>query len=149
MVVTVSAADEIRRGKAGHGPYIAAVCRDLEARDVRVADTMVWAARDGRREATLLLQPDDAAFPAVGPVRVRLRWNEEDGWSILLGGESAAAGVYKGLGVVPDPEDVAVWAVVAIAHPEVTSSREEHPFRDHSVADDVFEAQLARYSASS
>lgn len=77
-----------------------------------------------------------------------MSWNEEDGWSILVDGESAAVGVYKGLGVVPDPEDVAAWAVVAMTHPELTPSREDHPFRDHSVADLSFEAQLAGYAAS-
>lgn len=143
-----SAADGTHRDKADHAPYIAAVCRDLEARDVRVADTMVWVARDGRRQATLLLRPDDAAFPALVPGRVTARWNEEDGWSVLVGDELAGS-VYKGLGVVPDPEDVAVWAAVAIAHPELTPSREEHPFRNHSVADALFEAQLAGYVSSS
>jgi hypothetical protein len=147
VVVMVSAVDATRQ--ADPAPYIAAVCRDLEARGVRVADTMVWAARDGRREALLLLQPDEAAFPVAVPGRVRARWNEEDGWSILVGDEPTGSAVYKGLGVVPDPEDVAVWAVVAIAHPELTPSREDHPFRDHSVKDDPFEARLAGYASLS
>jgi hypothetical protein len=55
----------------------------------------------------------------------------------------------KGLGVVTDPEDVAAWAVVAMAHPELMPGREDHPFRDHSVADVSFEARLAGCAASS
>ena len=50
--------------------------------------------------------------------------------------------VHKGLSVVPDPEDVAAWAVVLLTHPELTPRRENHPFRDHMVVDPAFEAQL-------
>jgi hypothetical protein len=145
-VTTVSAVDEASPSKADHAPYIAAVCRDLEARDVWVADTLVWNGRDGLREATLLLQFDADAFPVVAPGPVRVRWNEEDGWSVLVHGESAAGRVYKGLDVVPDPEDVAAWVVVALTRPDLTLSREDHPYRDHSVPDASFEAQLAGYA---
>lgn len=109
---------------------------------------MVWAAREGRREATLLLEPDDDdAFPVAAPGPVRVRWNEEDGWSVLAQGESEAGCVYKGLGVVPDPEDVAAWVVVAVTRPDLTLSREDYPFRDHSVPDGSFEARLAGYAS--
>ena len=54
--------------------------------------------------------------------------------------------VYKGLGVLPDPEDVAAWVVILLTHPELTPSREDHPFRDHAVEDPAFEAALARYA---
>jgi hypothetical protein len=134
-------------GRADHAPYIAAVCRDLRARDLRVADTLVWTAADGRRDATLLLRPDEGAFPAPVPGLVRLRWNEEDGWSVAVHGGPAAAAVYKGLDVAPGPQDVAAWAAVAVAHPELTPSREQHPFRDHSAADASFEAWLAHYAS--
>ena len=147
-MITVSAVDGAHRGRADHAPYMAAVCRSLAARDVRVVDTSVRSANDnGRREATLLLQPDDAAFPMTVPGQVRARWDEEDGWSILVSAELTGRGLYKGLGVVPDPEDVAAWVVVAMARPDLTPSREDHPFRDHSVADASFESQLAAYAS--
>ena len=148
MVATVFAVGAAYRGRADHAPYIAAVCRDLEVCDIRVADTLVWAGRDGRREATLLLQPDDDAFPVAAPGPVRVRWNEEDGWSVLAQGESAAGCVYKGLGVVPDPGDMGAWVVVAVTRPDLTLSREDHPFRDHSVPDGSFEARLAGYTSA-
>lgn len=144
--MAVSAVKAVHGGRADHVPCVAAVCRELEARDVRVVDTMAWTGRDGRRQAVLLLRREDDAFAVDASGQVSARWNEEDGWSILAGEEPSAGGVYKGLGVVPDPADVAVWAVVAIAHPELTSSREGHPFRDHSVADASFEVQLATYA---
>ena len=54
--------------------------------------------------------------------------------------------VYKGLSVLPDPDDVASWVVVLLTHPELTPSREDHPLRDHAVEDPEFEAQLARHA---
>ena len=41
--------------------------------------------------------------------------DEDTGWSLLVRRESLASRVYKGLGVVPDPEDVAVWVVTLLA----------------------------------
>jgi hypothetical protein len=56
-----------------------------------------------------------------------------------------ASDVRKGLSVVPDPEDVAAWAVTLLAYPELTPSREDCPVRDHSIADPDFWARLAAY----
>jgi hypothetical protein len=79
-----------------------------------------------------------------------MRWDEENGWSLGLRRDLATGAVlnpvYKGLGVLPDPEDVASWVVVLLTHPELTPSREDHPFRDSGDADYEFEAQLARYA---
>lgn len=129
-----------------HAPYIAAVCRSIEARDIRVTEMQVTTAEDGRREATLTLRPDDVAFAERLPAEASANWDEENGWSLLARRESITSRVHKGLGVAPEPEDVAAWAVVLLAHPELTPSYEDHPFRDHSVADPGFEAQLARYA---
>lgn len=137
-----------RDGRVDHGPYIAAIGRDLEARDIRVADATVTTADDGRREAALLLRPDESAFAEPVPEEAWASWDECDGWSLLVRDEAATSDVYKGLEVLPDPEDVSAWAVTLLAHPEVTPSREDHPFRDHSVADPEFEAQLARYASA-
>ena len=131
---------------ADHAHYIAAIRRGMEARGVRVIDIGTSAAADGRREATLLLRPDETAFPVPVPAQASASWNEEDGWSLAVGNGPAASRVHKGLGVAPDPEDVAVWVAVLLAHPELTPSREDHPFRDHSVPDPAFEAQLSRYA---
>ena len=140
------------RDRAGHAPYIGAVRRCLEARDVQVI-TVSLSGHDGRRSALMLLGPDDpAAVTETGSGDATVTWDEENGWSLAArcDAEALAAGdpVYKGLGVIPDPDDVAAWAVVLLAHPELTPSREDHPFRDCSVPDPAFEESLARYAAT-
>ena len=106
----------------------------------------VSTSPDGRREATLTLRPDSAAFAERLPEEVSASWDEDDGWSMLVRRDSLVSQVHKGLGVLPDPGDVAAWAVVLLAHPELTPSYEDHPFRDHAVADSGFEQELARYA---
>lgn len=140
------------RDRAGHGPYIEAVRRHLEAREVHVI-TVSLSGHDGRRAALMLLGPDDAAADTeTGFGDATVTWDEENGWSLAArrDAKAIAAGdaVYKGLGVVPDPDDVAAWAVVLLAHPELTPSREDHPFRDCSVYDPAFEESLARHAAT-
>jgi len=132
--------------RTGHAPYIAAACHAIETRGILVADVRTTASRGGRRAATLLLRPDEAAFAERVPAEASATWDEEDGWSLAVGDLPEASRVHKGLGVMPDPEDVAAWIEVLLAHPELTPSREDHPFRDHSVPDPGFEAQLARYA---
>jgi len=132
--------------RTGHAPYIAAACRAIETRGILVADVRTTASSGGRREATLLLRPDEAAFDEQVPAAASATWDEEDGWSLAVGAAPEVSRVHKGLGVLPDPEDVAAWVEVLLAHPELTPSREDHPFRDHSVADPGFEAELARYA---
>ena len=133
--------------RADHAFYIAAVRGAVEARDVRVADVQVSTSSDGRREALLALRSDDEAFAERVPEVASVSWDEDNGWSILLQDGSLVSRVHKGLGVLPEPEDVAAWVVVALAHPELTSSYEEHPFRDHKVADPEFEEQPAGFAA--
>ena len=137
-------AQEHRR--ADHAPYIAAVRHSIETRDIRVTDVRTTTSGDGRREATLILRPDDAAFAERVRGEASASWDEDNGWSLLVDHESLASRVHKGLGVAPDPEDVAAWAVVLLAHPELTPSYEDHPFRDHSAEDPGFEARLAQYA---
>jgi hypothetical protein len=134
------------QNRASHAPYIAAVRRGIEARDIRVTDVRVTTATDGRREAALTLRPDEDAFAERLPGEASVSWDEDNGWSMLVCRESITSCVHKGLGVVLDPEDVAAWAVVLLAHPELTPSYEGDPFRDHSGTDPAFEAQLARYA---
>jgi hypothetical protein len=134
--VAVMGAQEYRR--ADHVPYIAAAGLGLEACDVRVADVTVTTSGDGRRETTLLLHP--SGLPERRP---RAGMRTVAGRS-LCGASRWPAASTRGLGVVP--EDVAAWVVVLLAHPEPTPSREDHPFRDHCVADPDFEALLAAYA---
>ena len=137
--------------RTGHAPYVEEVRRLLEARDLDV--TVVSAtSRGGRREAVLLLHPERAAFAEPVTGEAFLDWDEENGWSLttrpdpgMLGG---AIPVFKGLTVLPDPEDVAAWVVVLLTHPELTPSREDHPFRDHTAEDPEFERQLSTYTAA-
>ncbi len=135
--------------RADHAPYIAAVRRDLEERDVRVAEVSV-TGHGSRREAKMLLRPVEDGFGEQVVVGAFVTWDEENGWALAASQDSArlAAGVpwHMGLGVLPEPAEVAAWVAVLLAHPEATPSREDHPFRDHLIGDPEFEAQLARYA---
>src|ERR1035438_1209339 len=144
--VTFCAMGAQEHSRADHAPYIAAVRRGIETRDIRVTNVQTTTSGDGRREAMLTLRPDDATFAGRVPGEALASWDEDNGWSLLMHHESLTSRVHKGLGVVPDPEDVAAWAVVLLAHPELTPSYEDHPFRDHSAEDPGFEARLAQYA---
>lgn len=146
VTVTVVAMGAREQHRADHGPYISAVSRSIEAHAIRVADVSATTSGDGRREATLTLRPDENAFAERLPGEASARWDEDNGWSVLVREGPLANQVHKGLGVLPDPEDVATWAVALLAHPELISSYEDHPFRDRRVADPEFEARLARYA---
>lgn len=89
------------------------------------------------------------AFAEAGPAPARAAWDEEKGWSLSVRRQSVDYQVSKGLDLVPDPDDVAAWVVVALTHPELTPSYENGPRRAHGVADPDFEARLARYPATS
>ncbi len=147
--VTFAGMGERDQVRAGHAAYIGVVLRCLRERGVSVAATSTGCSH-GLRNAELHLQPDAAAFATPVPEQAFLAWDEENGWSLGIRRDPATLAVlnrvYKGLSVLPDPEDVALWVVVLLAHTELTPSREDHPFRDHAVEDHEFEAQLARYA---
>ena len=135
--------------RVDHAPYIEEVGRRLESRDLDV--TLVsTTSGGGRREATLLVHPEQPAFAEPVAVEASVAWDEENGWSLTTRPDPAMLGavapVYKGLTVLPDPEDVAVWVVVLLTHPELTPSREDQSFRDHTAEDPQFERQLAEYA---
>jgi len=136
------------RVRADHAAYIGAVHRCLQGRDVSVTTTSTGSR--GLRNAELHLQPDVDAFADPVPEEAFLAWDEENGWSLGLRRDpktlALVSPVFKGLSVLPEPDDVALWVVVLLTHPELTPSREDHPFRDHAVEDPGFEAQLARYA---
>jgi uncharacterized protein DUF6292 len=138
--------------RANHSAYIAAVRGELEARDVSTGDIRIDVSPEGRREATLRLEPDDSMLTGQVAVEASLSWDEEYGWSLLARYDVvppvAGSPVYQGFGVLPDPDDVASWVVAVLTRPDTTPSREDGPYRDCSAADPVFEAQLGRYSTA-
>jgi Family of unknown function (DUF6292) len=143
-------APEHEHSPASHARYIGEVVHLLKRRDVSA--TLISMSSPGdRREARLLLRPDQEAFTEPVPAEAALGWDEENGWSLIISADPdvpvAPAPFYKGLSVLPDPEDVAAWVVVVLAHPELTPSRDDHPFRDRAAADPAFEDELARYAA--
>jgi hypothetical protein len=146
--VTVTLAGMGERVRADHAAYIDAVLRCLQERDVSV--TARASSGQGIRAALLHIRPDPEAFATAVPEEGFLAWDEENGWSLASrwdpGALAPRSPVYKGLGVLPDPEDVATWAVVLVTHPELTPDRQDHPLRDHAAEDPEFEAQLARYA---
>jgi hypothetical protein len=137
------------RSSTGHSAYINVVHRCLQEHDIRVSQIMAVSSR-GPRNAQLRLRPAPDALADPVPEEAFLHWDEENGWSLGLRRDPETLAIvnpiFKGLSVLPDPEDVASWVVVLLAHPEVTPSREDHPFRDHAVEDPEFEAQLAQYA---
>jgi hypothetical protein len=150
MTVRFASVDEQERVRAGHAAYIEAVRCGLEEQEVLV--TLALTGSDqGIRNAQLCIRPAPEMTAASLPAEAFLDWDEENGWSLGLRRDPATLAVvspvYKGLGLLPDPEDVASWVVVLLTHPELTPSREDHPFRDHAVEDLEFEAQLARYAS--
>lgn len=147
-MATVKGMDAERHARADHGPYIEAVCRSLEAREVRVVAAGVTRLPGRIRRARLMLRTDQDVFAGAGPAPARVTWDEESGWSLSVRRLSVDYQVSKGLDLVPDPDDVAAWVVVALTHPELTPSYENGPRRAHRVADPDFDARLARYPAT-
>jgi hypothetical protein len=146
MMATVLGMSAQDHDRAEHEHYIAAARRRIEACDIGVTAMTVATSGDGRREARLMLRPDESAFAWRLPAEASATWDEDNGWSMLVCHGPLANHVHKGLGVLPDPEDVAAWAMILLAHSELTPSHEDHPFRDHRARDPEFEAQLARYA---
>jgi hypothetical protein len=138
-----------RHSRANHEPYIQAVYRSLEARSIRVAGAGVTASRRCARQAELVLRADQDAFAEPVPGQASAFWDEENGWSLLVQHKTIGSRISKGLDVLPDPDDVAAWVVVTLAHPELTPSYERGALRSRSVSDPDFEARLARYPAVS
>lgn len=150
MTVRFAGVGEQERVRADHAAYIGAVQRDLEEREV-IVTLIRTGGSHGVRNAELHLRPIPDVTATPVPEEAFLDWDEENGWSLGLRHDpvtlAVLSPVYKGLGVLPDPDDVASWVVVLLTHPELTPSREDHPFRDHAVEDSDFEARLARYGS--
>lgn len=147
---TTTSRAPIRR--ADHSAYVAAVGRELEAHGLGTGDVRMDVSPDGRRGATMRLDLDESMFIAQIPIEASAGWDEEYGWSLLARYDVvpplAGSPVYKGFGVLPDPDDVASWVVTLLTRPDATPSQEDGPFRDYSTVDPAFEAQLGRYSTA-
>jgi hypothetical protein len=115
--VTVTAREAPEQGRADHAPCIEAVCRDLDARDIQVAEMAVRRSGDRRREATLLLRPDEGAFAEPVPAEASASWDEDDGWSLVVRLESLTSQVRKSLDMAPEQAEVAAWAVTVLGAP--------------------------------
>ena len=84
MTVTVTAMGAQEHHRADHSPYIAAVRRGIQARDIRVTDVTATTSGGDRREATQLLHPDHTAFAERVPGEASASWDEDNGWSLLV-----------------------------------------------------------------
>lgn len=132
--------------RADHGPYIAAVRRALEALDIEVVSITVTTSAAGRREATLELRPDQDAIAEPMPAHASARWDEDSGWQLLVPRETLAShDVSEGTSILLSPGAVAAWAVVTLAHPELSLSAEREPVPHNLGTDPEFEERLARY----
>ena len=138
------------RGQADHSSYVAAVRQDIETQGISLTDVRIGVSPEGRREAFMRLEPGDSTSLGQPLLEASIRWDEEHGWSFLARYDTVpllrGSPLYKGLGVLPDPDDVAVWVVALLANPAMIPSREDGPYRLCSSADPAFNAQLTRYS---
>lgn len=132
--------------RADHGPYIRAVCAAIEARGIPVAEADIDIAECHGRTAWLRLRPEEETFAEPVPAEAHVVWDERNGWSLRARPGPLGNLISKGLTVLPGPDDVAAWVVVALTHPELTPSYEGD--RTYRLPDAEFEAQLARYPAT-
>jgi hypothetical protein len=140
---------EQSQSEAEHGPYIRAVGRGIEARDIAVSAVEIGLYGDDEfRWARMTLSPDASEFAGPVVAEATAEWDEESGWSIVLPGGATGHGVLKGQSVLPEPDDVAAWVVVTLTHPELSLSYEDD-FWVRPMAEDEFQARLARYAARS
>ena len=139
---------------ADHRPYIETVRVALLLRDIRVGAASFNPGRV-RSAAMTLLAPDEGFdehwhHTFTSAQFVELRWNEEDGWSLLALHPADAALLptiwHHGFAVVPAPEKVCTWLALLLTMPGVSSSREDGPYRTHQRRDLAFEASLAAYA---
>lgn len=104
MTGTVSGMHADGQPRADHGPYIATVQCALEALGVEVVSITVTTSAAGRREATLELRPDQDAFAEPMPGTASARWDEANGWRLLVPREALACHeVSERTSVLPGP----------------------------------------------
>jgi hypothetical protein len=137
-----------------HRPYIETVRIALLLKDIHV-DAATFTSGRVRSAVMPLLAPDDDADEPWHPTftdaqRVELRWNEEDGWSLLAlhasGGAHLPTIWHPGFGVVLPPDEVTAWLALLLSMPSASASREDGPYRSHQQPDTAFEAALTAYA---
>lgn len=139
-----------RSVRADHHPYVAAVRTEIEGADVGIIDLQTVTGPP--RQALLTLDPEIAeqVFPLADVLLVR--WDEEDGWSLLprypAGSGLGDVPIYMGDGPLPLPERVAIWVQMLLLNPALTPSREEGPYRDSKTHDPDYERRLAGYGTT-
>ncbi|KWX05861.1 hypothetical protein TH66_00560 [Carbonactinospora thermoautotrophica] len=134
--------------RADHRPYVDAVCAALEAQEIGVGTR--WTSATRLREATVRLAPDPEETAFGEAEEVLLRWTEEAGWFLVAPtvheGQCLEFPWYMGFGVLPDPDEVAVWVDTLLIRPDLTPSREDGPYRRHTDYDPEFEQALRSYA---
>jgi hypothetical protein len=138
---------------APHDGYIAAVCAELAERDVIVLHVELGYTPLRRAAVHVGTDEDDLVdTPLRRAEDPLLRWNEEDGWILLVPTvqDDVVTRVpwHHGYTALPTPEAVGKWAAVVLARADLTISREDGPYRDRRDADADFEDALRRYAAS-
>jgi len=146
--------DPSRPTRADHRPYIETVRVALLLRDIQVSVATFSSGRV-RSAAMTLLPPDDDFDEPWHPTFtsaqfVELRWNEQDGWSLLALRPSDSALLptiwHRGFGVVLPPEEIGAWLAVLLTMPAASSSQDDGPYRSRQMNDPAFEAALAAYA---
>ena len=143
------------RDRADHRPYIETVRVALLLKDIQVGAATFDTGRV-RSAAMTLLAPDDDSDEPWHPTFtsahfVELRWNEQDGWSLLALHAADAALLptvwHRGFGVLLPPEEISAWLAVLLTMPALSSSQEDGPYRSAQQHDPAFEAALAAYAS--
>ena len=145
---------ESHPAKADHRPYIETVRVALLLQDLHVG-AADFKSGPVRSAAMTMLPPDDDfddpwAHTFAHAERVELRWNEEDGWSLLAihpsDGQYLPTIWHRGFGVVLSPGEICAWLGLLLTMPALSSSQEDGPYRTHQAHDAAFEAYLATYA---
>jgi hypothetical protein len=145
---------ESRSTTVDHRPYIETVRVALLLNDIQVG-TATFNTGQVRSAAMTVLPPDDDfeepwAHTFARAEHVALRWNEEEGWSLLAmhvsDGKPLPTIWRRGFAVVLPPDEVCAWLALLLTMPALSSSQEDGPNRSHQCRDPAFEASLAAYA---
>lgn len=147
-------ATESRSNAADHRPYIETVRVALLLKDIQVS-TATYNTGRLRSAAMTLLPPDDDfddpwAHTFARAEHVALRWNEEEGWSLLAMHTSDRTSLptiwRRGFAIVLPPDEICAWLALLLTSPALSSSQDDGPYRTHQRRDPAFEAALTAYA---
>lgn len=142
------------RDRVDHRPYIETVRVALLLKDIQVGAATLNADHVRSAAMTLLAPDDDSDEPwhstFTSAQFVELRWNEEEGWSLLALHSADAALLpttwHGGFGPILPPEEVSAWLAVLLTMPALSSRQEDGPYRSRQQHDPAFEAALTAYA---